>query len=231
MSVKCGNCKGTHETSNDVRGCYAQKSVADQARWANENFSDDWHRERGLDKPSRDPFAREMAKRVSAEFHGHGVRDNTATDNQRKYIADLRAQKGLGPLDFLGTRHEASAEIDRLKSLPDTDKAKRAGLYPTPLVSDGRYAIVTPEGVTKFYKVKNGYKRVWVDVQASDTWYPIKAPNAKRGVLTDIARNPKAAMLLYGQEIGSCGHCGRTLTDEESRAYGVGPICRSKLGW
>ena len=30
---------------------------------------------------------------------------------------------------------------------------------------------------------------------------------------------------------GSCGHCGRTLTNEESRARGIGPICAGKMGW
>lgn len=229
MSVKCGNCKGTHETSNDVRGCYAQKSVADQARWANNNFSDDWHRERNLPVPNRDPFASEMAKRVSAEYHGRSVRDNTATDNQRKYIADLRAQKGLDPLAFAGTRHQASAEIDRLKSLPDVARTARQSSG-APAVEDGRYA-VEHGGVLKFYKVKNGYKRVFVEVYASDARHALVSSATRAEVLRLIAADPQAAMLKFGQEIGSCGHCGRTLTDQESRDYGVGPICRSKLGW
>jgi hypothetical protein len=46
-----------------------------------------------------------------------------------------------------------------------------------------------------------------------------------------IAAGPKEAMLRYGQEIGSCGHCGRTLTNDESRAYGIGPVCRKGKGW
>jgi uncharacterized protein DUF6011 len=35
-------------------------------------------------------------------------------------------------------------------------------------------------------------------------------------------------MVRYGQELGECGHCGRTLTDEASRAAGIGPVCASK---
>jgi hypothetical protein len=38
------------------------------------------------------------------------------------------------------------------------------------------------------------------------------------------------AMALYGREIGRCGHCNRTLTDEKSRELGLGPDCRKKLG-
>jgi hypothetical protein len=34
--------------------------------------------------------------------------------------------------------------------------------------------------------------------------------------------------LRYGQELGRCSRCNRTLTDEVSRQYGKGPECRSK---
>lgn len=36
----------------------------------------------------------------------------------------------------------------------------------------------------------------------------------------------KAAVTRYGQELGHCGSCGRHLTDETSRAIGIGPECR-----
>ena len=35
----------------------------------------------------------------------------------------------------------------------------------------------------------------------------------------------------YGREIGRCGVCHRTLTNEESRMAGIGPVCREKSGW
>lgn len=46
-----------------------------------------------------------------------------------------------------------------------------------------------------------------------------------------IAEDPKAALLLYGKEIGRCGICGSELTNDESRAKGIGPICEQKLGF
>lgn len=36
------------------------------------------------------------------------------------------------------------------------------------------------------------------------------------------------AMATYGREIGSCGACGRELTNDESRARGIGPDCLAK---
>lgn len=58
------------------------------------------------------------------------------------------------------------------------------------------------------------------------------SPEAMIGVARKIMdTGPKAAMLLFGQELGSCGHCGRMLTNDESRARGIGPVCAAKKGW
>jgi len=43
-----------------------------------------------------------------------------------------------------------------------------------------------------------------------------------------IAEDVTAARQLYGQRTGTCGDCGRALSNEESLAYGIGPICRNK---
>lgn len=53
------------------------------------------------------------------------------------------------------------------------------------------------------------------------------SPEAMISIAKKIqAAGPVEAMLKYGQEIGECGHCGRTLTNDESRAFGMGPKCR-----
>jgi hypothetical protein len=87
----------------------------------------------------------------------------------------------------------------------------------------------------KFYRVDRPTEGRWagrtfVKVQASDDLHPVRG-TAARAVLEAIAVDPKAAMLRYGLELGHCGKCGRTLTDEDSRAAGIGPVCASKLGW
>ncbi len=106
---------------------------------------------------------------------------------------------------------------------------------PLPDVPAGRYA-VEHEGVLKFYRVDKPTEGRWagftfLKVQASDELHPIKNFDYKRTILTEIAIDPKAASERYGQELGHCGICGRTLTDEESRAIGIGPVCRSNSDW
>lgn len=96
-----------------------------------------------------------------------------------------------------------------------------------------RYAIREADGVIRFYRVKQGYKPgFWfIDIQASDSTYPIKNYIRKESILRAIAQDPEAALRLYGTELGSCGHCGRILTDPNSIAEGIGPVCLGKLGW
>lgn len=48
--------------------------------------------------------------------------------------------------------------------------------------------------------------------------------NAVAGILARIAADPDAGP-RYGREIGRCCVCNRTLTDEPSRAAGIGPVC------
>ena len=104
-----------------------------------------------------------------------------------------------------------------------------------PMVLPGFYGLVDHQGVTKFYKVDHG-KGKWqgfiiVSVQASDDLWPVRNREQRRQILDHIARDPKAAAERYGLAIGKCGVCGRTLTDEESRRIGIGPICRAERGW
>jgi hypothetical protein len=43
--------------------------------------------------------------------------------------------------------------------------------------------------------------------------------------LQKIAAGPKAAAVLFGRETGTCGRCGSPLTNDASRARGLGPRC------
>jgi Family of unknown function (DUF6011) len=110
----------------------------------------------------------------------------------------------------------------------------RATSSKPPVVPDGRYAM-SMDGVVKFYKVNTPTQGKWrdftfVEAQASDEFYPVKGA-LKSIVLGLIAIDPQAATELYGKALGVCGICGRTLTNEESRKRGIGPICAQERGW
>lgn len=47
-------------------------------------------------------------------------------------------------------------------------------------------------------------------------------------ILCEIAADPMKAAVEYGRSTGTCGCCGRELTDPASVAAGIGPICAEK---
>jgi hypothetical protein len=51
-----------------------------------------------------------------------------------------------------------------------------------------------------------------------------------KAVLLEAASDPLTAAIRYGKETGSCSCCGRDLTNPDSIAAGIGPICREKFG-
>lgn len=100
----------------------------------------------------------------------------------------------------------------------------------------GYYAIVWPgNGKTYFFRVTIGRKgsawegRRFITKQAGDEQHRMSA-DGQAAAWALILADTTAAMRLYGERIGSCGKCHRTLTDETSRAYGIGPECRKKYG-
>jgi hypothetical protein len=57
-----------------------------------------------------------------------------------------------------------------------------------------------------------------------------RAVNALKRIASLSDQERIDAQALYGQQIGQCGVCGRHLTDEFTRARGIGNDCASKMG-
>lgn len=49
--------------------------------------------------------------------------------------------------------------------------------------------------------------------------------------IAGLVSDPKAALEAYGQETGVCAICNLTLTNPESIARGIGPICATRYGF
>lgn len=173
---------------------------------------------------------------------GLDARDsNMATEKQVSYLEGLRDGKDLSNLtpeqrawmadaDFTKIpKRRASDVIGVLKELPWAPRDKDSPLadeLDKVGVKNGRYAIPGgDDGALRFYSVKQGMHTTFVDVWASDARYPIKGMPQKLAILKEIAADPDAGP-RFGREIGACYVCGRTLTDETSRALGIGPVCR-----
>jgi hypothetical protein len=158
-----------------------------------------------------------------------------ASGAQFQFISDLAKERGIDITQHFSrpsTVQEARNIIDWLKGqpLPASPQAK----LPANIDKNGKarptYYAIDFEGQLRFFRVKAGRKpgMYFVDEQASDEFYPVRQGARRGGILGTIMRDPQAAMQRYGQEIGRCSRCGRTLTDPVSRDYGIGPDCRNK---
>lgn len=146
-------------------------------------------------------------------------RQRAAQDN----LAAIRTAARLfsTPIGQTSAREPGAASAATQRTCADVD------------VKAGRYALVDCNGIVKFFKVDRPTEGKWkgwtfLSAQASDDFWPIRDRARKAEILSQIASDPYAALVRYGRELGVCGVCGRALTDAESRANGIGPICAAK---
>lgn len=74
-------------------------------------------------------------------------------------------------------------------------------------------------------KIENGLAVVWAR-KAAAAGCTADRVNA---VLREFEANPLGTAQKYGKESGRCCSCGRDLTDPDSIAAGIGPICATKF--
>jgi len=113
-------------------------------------------------------------------------------------------------------------------------------------VPDGSYATTgITDGRTVFWRLERGRPGTkwagWAflslqaggDLRRIGSFRPDGSTTAiaAQSVLRDLAVDPANAATRYGRELGICSVCGRPLTDPESRAAGIGPVCAGKRGW
>jgi hypothetical protein len=117
----------------------------------------------------------------------------------------------------------------------------RQGHFMTPhqvraAIPAGHYALLGQDDAWKFYKVDKPTEGRWagytfIKVQAGSEYHRLPSRATENNVLGRIAADPKRATIDYGHQLGRCGVCNRTLTNPDSIADGIGPICAAKMGW
>ena len=133
----------------------------------------------------------------------------------------------------------ASVKIDDLKArvhrLRKLQRPERIGAVAD--VPPGRYALRNAprfKNTITFFEVSRPTEGRWagrtfLSIMQSDERVPVRDPQQRAMILGLIARDIRGALTLFGRETEHCGHCGRRLTNDESRALGIGPVCAEKL--
>lgn len=161
-----------------------------------------------------------------------------ATDAQRAYLASLlesresggRKIEDLEPL----TRATASAAIDWLKDQPRkavaASFAAAVAAAAAPPAPAGYFA-VEYAGALRFYRLAEGRGKwagyMFVNRYISDDETRVSRAESD-AVRAIVAADPEAAGRRFADEFTRCWVCGRMLTDEESRAAGIGPVCAGR---
>lgn len=127
---------------------------------------------------------------------------------------------------------EVSAKIERLLKAPRLVVAQ-----PESNVPAGHYAVTSATGHNDldFYRVDRPTEGRWAGylfvkrVIGGHPDTPIRGTEQAEALARIEGAGIAEARARYGQEIGRCGVCNRSLTDEVSRARGIGPDCWSRL--
>lgn len=150
-------------------------------------------------------------------------------DKARVIDAALDGERPKAPAGLDGDPLKVEIEIPEDAAAPNAKLAELAAEVP-----DGYYAIESHgSNDLVFLRVDKPTEGRWAGYvfmsQIIGGQSPVRVPFGQvRAFLQRIKdAGPREAMALYGRELGICGRCGRHLTDDESRAIGLGPICRS----
>lgn len=165
------------------------------------------------------------------------------SEKQQAFIAKLRQERGIDDTEMPRTKKSASALIDNLLAMPKAERTRsshqgeRKATVNLPDVPAGYYAIDTKPGATNtvgFYRVDRPTKGKWEGytfVKRIIGGHPEeRVPFRQSADILQriIDAGVEQAGLRYGQEIGRCCACNRELTNDESRALGIGPECAKK---
>lgn len=202
MSYKCGHCDGTHDTADEGRACSSNLFLFDSP-------------EPRKDEPTERQvnYAQSLLHERVPYGHAFHLEQTEGISAAEEYVNSL-SKKEIG--EFIsGMVKHAHLREERVKSGPPIQVGE--GIY----LRDGIY-----------YKVQRA-------VHGSGHMYAKQwDPDTKKfeftvGAVSKLRPEHKLDLeeaKRFGHIYGICCVCGRTLTDEDSIAAGIGPHCGKMFG-
>lgn len=245
MSISCGHCKSYHPSTAQVRVCstvprttQASAPVAVASAYYATTVSGQVAA--ALVKTGVNPGS--LASVAQLGFIRSLVTEREVPATGGPFGRGRELATGEQPL--LGTTASAiinwlkqqpfdlSANVPTVSTRPETTPVRAA--YAT--VGEGYFAVASLTGNNDFdfFRIDRPTEGRWAGytfvkrVIGGNADAPVRGLTARRAVDAILAAGERESARLYGQEIGRCGMCNRHLTDETSRAYGLGPDCRKK---
>jgi hypothetical protein len=154
---------------------------------------------------------------------------------EKQLAAALRCVARNAARDESRAQKIATAPELDVSAIADALNRARAKTGKRPKLFVGGYAFkfapTTARNPNAIY-VRNASTKVYQGAISGGKFYVSREADA--GVtdkLVEIARDPKAAAIAHGFDTGICACCGLLLTNKDSVARGIGPICAETFGW
>lgn len=152
------------------------------------------------------------------------VRSATAKSAERK--AQWAAEKAA--------REEGAAVLSMAKIRAGFDSAIQHLKRPKLRIADIQFSLAPASGRNAgcIYVVRASDDTYLGKITQEDKFITSRDCNATDSeTVARVAADPKAAAEAHGHEYGQCSCCGRELTNPESVARGIGPICAERWGF
>lgn len=218
----CGKCKNLHDTVDNVKICYGL-----------------------LPREAVRPYTRVLEPTTPAQ-----VNYVTLLGGDVEYAKRIGKNSTSVYIDQLKKKGGAVSSPTTLPVAPDP----KLNFFSTLINSlpDGRYAARMDETeAMRFFRVKRHTRGRFVGCLQIQTQHSERLMNAAirlrdqrwlfdshyrytsdKDKLLDllllVCADPQTAGFNYAKELGRCRICGKTLTDERSRWYGIGPDCETR---
>jgi hypothetical protein len=193
-------------------------------------------------RPSTVKEAPQVAERTQGRGNGNGASrkpGSLATEAQIKYIIELTfritgMRDAIEDVNVAGfTKAEASEMIGRLIPIEREAQRTRAASVAASLAAPVKSTRVTEDGMY----LKDGVVfKVQIAKQGSGRLYAKRLTENgfeyAQGAINTLRSEHKMSLEQakeYGRLYGVCCQCGTELTDENSIAAGIGPICAGKF--
>jgi uncharacterized protein DUF6011 len=234
MAYKCGHCKGRHDTAEEGRQCAESKrrNKGDDTPPTPDFIKQDVDAQVGTLNEKSQEFLRDLLNQFGLILAG-GLTPATID-----WQAGKKILAGLIDARRLKAAHKPWSLPDGVLHDPNANSARFRG--PTqrnlPDVPAGHYAVPSLSGNNDldFFRVVRPTEGQWAGhtfvnrVIGGRQDSPIRGKAAKQALEAILELGVEDAGILYGTTLGRCRDCNRHLTDELSRALGIGPECRSR---
>ena len=238
----CFKCKGkgtqTFKTSSEQRAksqasaaATRDRKAATAAEQANEWLAANPVEAEWLKEPVKGDFT------FHADLLAALIKYGSLTERQEAAVRNAAAKSAARKLQWAAERAErdAGAAVLSLEKIrTGFDSAVRFLKRPKLRIADIQFSLAPATGRNAgcIYVVRASDDTYLGKITQDDKFITSRDCSAADSeTVARVAADPAAAATAHGHEFGNCSCCGRELTNPESVARGIGPICAERWGW